>query len=70
MYSVITIGGVIYLKDRSPYLDSSFLCSESQNTIKVNLLGTYSTVDTYLEICLSTLPSLIRIPRSISYKCL
>jgi len=24
-YPVITIGGVIYLKDRSPYLDSSFL---------------------------------------------
>ena len=59
----------MYLKDRSPYLDSSFLCSESQNIIGVNLLGTYSTVDTYLETCLSTLPSLIRTPRSISYKC-
>ena len=33
----------MYLKDRSPYLDSSFLYSESQNIIRVNLLGTYST---------------------------
>ena len=40
MYPVTTIGGVIYLKDRSPYLDSPFLYSESQNTIRVNLLGT------------------------------
>jgi len=30
----------VYLKDYSPYLDSSLLCSESQNTIGVNLLGT------------------------------
>jgi len=58
----------MYLKDRSPYLDSSSPCSESQNTIRVNLLGTYSTVNTYLKIYLSTLPSLICIPRSISYK--
>jgi len=49
MYPVITTGGVMYLKDRSPYLDSSFLCSESQNTIKINLLGTYSTVNTPLR---------------------
>jgi len=68
-YLVITIGGVIYLKDRSPYLDSSFLYSESQNIIRVNLLGTYSTINTYLKTCLSTLPSPIRTPRSISYKC-
>ena len=68
MYPVITIGGVIYLKDRSPYLNSSFLYSESQNIIRVNLLGSYSTVNTYLKTCLSTLPSLIYIPRSISYK--
>ena len=68
MYSVITIGGVIYLKDRSPYLDNSFLYSESQNIIKVNLLGIYSTVNTYLKTYLSTLLSLIRILRSISYK--
>ena len=39
-YLVITMGGVMYLKDRSPYLDSSFLYSKSQNIIKVNLLGT------------------------------
>jgi len=29
IYPVITIGGVIYLKDRSPYLDSFFLYSKS-----------------------------------------
>jgi len=53
IYSVITIGGVMYLKDRNPYLDSSFLCSKSQNIIKVNLLGTYSTINTPLRyICL------------------
>ena len=46
MYLVIIIKGVIYLKDRSPYLDSSFPYNESQNTIKVNLLGTYFTIDT------------------------
>ena len=33
----------VYLKDHSPYLDSSFLYSESQNTIRVNLLGNHST---------------------------
>ena len=33
----------VYLKDHSPYIDSSFLCSESQNTIRVNLLGNHST---------------------------
>jgi len=69
IYPVITIGGVMYLKDRSPYLDNSFLCSESQNIIKINLLGTYSIVNTYLKTCLSTLPSPICTPRSISYKC-
>ena len=53
IYPVITIEGVMYLKDRSPYLNSSFPCSESQNTIKVNLLGTYSTVNTYIRrVCL------------------
>jgi len=60
--------GVIYLKDCSPYLDSSSPYSESQNIIRVNLLGTYSTVDTYLKIYLSTLPSLICTPCGISYK--
>jgi len=59
----------MYLKDRSPYLDSSSLYSESQNIIKVNLLGTYSTVNTYLKTYLFTLLSLIRTPRGISYKC-
>jgi len=53
MYPVITIEGVMYLKDHSPYLDSSFPYSESQNIIKVNLLGTYSTINTSLRrVCL------------------
>jgi len=33
----------VYLKDYSPYLDSSFFYSESQNIIGVNLLGNHST---------------------------
>jgi len=49
MYPVITIKGVMYLKDRSPYLDSSFPYSKSQNIIKVNLLGTYSFINTSLR---------------------
>jgi hypothetical protein len=40
--------GVMYLKDHSPYLDSSFLCSESQNTIGVNLLSNHSTSCYYI----------------------
>jgi len=59
----------MYLKGRSPYLRWFSPYSESQNTIKVNLLGTYSIVDTYLKTCLSTLPSPIYTPHSISYKC-
>jgi len=62
------MGGVVYLKDRSPYLDSSFLYSKSQNTIKINLLGTHFIINTFYKTCLSTLPSPICIPRSISYK--
>ena len=58
----------MYLKGRSPYLDSSFPRSESQNIIKINLLGTYSIVNTYSKTCLSILLSLIYILRSISYK--
>jgi len=38
----------MYLKDYSPYLDSSLLYSESQNIIKVNLLGNYSTSYIYV----------------------
>jgi len=30
---------VVYLKDHIPYLDSFLPCSDSQNTIGVNLLG-------------------------------
>ena len=37
----------MYLKDYSPYLDSSSLYSESQNTIGVNLLGNHSTSCVY-----------------------
>jgi len=33
----------VYLKDYSPYLDSSFPYSEFQNIIGVNLLGNHST---------------------------
>ena len=29
IYLVNTIGGVMYLKDRSPYLDSFFFCNKS-----------------------------------------
>jgi len=58
----------MYLKDRSPYLNSSFPYSESQNIIGVNLLGTYSTVNTYLKTYLSILLSPIYIPHSLNYK--
>ena len=58
----------LYLRTVGPYLIQFFLYSESQNIIKVNLLGTYSTINTYLKTCLSTLLSLIYIPYSISYK--
>ena len=34
----------MYLITLNPYLDSYPLYSNSQNTIKVNLLGTYSTL--------------------------
>jgi len=43
----------VYLKDHSPYLDSSFPYSKSQNIIRVNLLGNYST-SYYLFIILLT----------------
>jgi len=33
----------VYLRTYSPYLDSSFPYSKSQNTIRVNLLGNHST---------------------------
>jgi len=33
----------VYLKDHSPYLNSSFPYSKSQNIIRVNLLGNHST---------------------------
>jgi len=33
----------MYLKDHSPYLDSSLPYSKSQNIIRVNLLGNHST---------------------------
>ena len=58
----------MYLKDYSPYLDSSFSCSESQNIIGVNLLGTLLYNRYFYKIYLFILPSLIHTPRSISYK--
>jgi len=43
----------VYLKDHSPYLDSSFPYNKFQNTIRVNLLGNYST-NYYLFVILLT----------------
>ena len=40
----------MYLTGLSPYLDGSLLRSESQNTIRVNLLGIYSTVEPVMFI--------------------
>jgi len=38
----------VYLKDHSPYLDSSLFYSKSQNIIRVNELGNYSTSYIYV----------------------
>ena len=38
----------MYLKDLSPYLNSFFYGSDSQNTIRVNLLGNHSTSRYYV----------------------
>jgi len=52
----------MYLKDHSPYLDSSFLYSKSQNIIKVNLLGNHTTSYYYIINFLFTYtPSLLAI---------
>ena len=43
----------MYLKTYNLYLDSPFtLYNKSQNIIRVNLLGTYSTVQLYLSLVL------------------
>ena len=42
-------------KDPVPTINSFTCCSESQNTIRVNLLGTHSTVQLYLSPLLSYL---------------
>ena len=54
----------MYLKDHSPYLDSSLPYSESYNIIRVNLLGNYSTSYYYVINFLFTyIPSpLISLP--------
>ena len=49
MYPVITIGGVMYLKGPQSLPRQFLPCSESQNIIRVNLLGTYSTINTSLK---------------------
>jgi len=52
-YSVITIEGVMYLKDRSPYLDSSFLVVNLRIQLELICWALYSTVDTPLRrVCL------------------
>jgi len=50
----------MYLKDYSLYLDSSLLCSKSQNIIRVNLLGNHPTSYYYVINFLFTyIPSLL-----------
>jgi len=50
----------MYLKDLSPYLDSSFPYSKSQNTIRVNLLGNHSTSYYYIvNLLVIYIPSLL-----------
>ena len=51
---------VVYLKDLSPYRRWFSPCSKSQNTIRVNLLGNYSTSYYYIvDTVLTYIPSLI-----------
>jgi len=50
----------VYLRTYSPYLDSSFLYSKSQNTIRVNLLGNHSTSCYYIiDFLFTYIPSLL-----------
>ena len=51
---------VVYLKDLSPYRRQFSPYSESQNIIRVNLLGNHSTSYYYIvKIVLTYIPSLI-----------
>ena len=50
---------VMYLKDHSPYLDSSSFCNKSQNIIRVNLLGNYSTSYYIINFLFTYIPSLL-----------
>jgi len=59
----------MYLKDYSPYLDSSLLIVNLRIQLELICWALYSAVNTLLRCVLSTLPSPIRTPRSISYKC-
>ena len=60
IYLVFLRRSIVYLKDYSPYLASSFLYSESQNIIGVNLLGNHSTSYYYVVNFLFTyIPSLL-----------
>ena len=47
----------VYLRAHSPYLDSSFPRSESQNTIGVNLLGNHSTSCYIVDFLFTYTPS-------------
>ena len=47
----------MYLTGRSPYLDSSLLCSNYWNIIGVIPLGNHSTAETVRSLYLSILPS-------------
>jgi len=59
----------VYLRDYSPYLDSSLLYSESQNIIGVNLLGDHSTRCVYVvDYSIPIYPAHWQVYCSISYK--
>ena len=53
----------MYLKDYIPYLDSFLPYSDSQNIIRVNLLGNYSTSYTYLDIINYSIPTYLAYQR-------
>jgi len=56
----------VYLKDYSPYLDSSFPYSKSKNIIRVNLLGNHST-SYYYVVNLLFIPILVLSNKRISH---
>jgi hypothetical protein len=58
----------MYLTGRSPYLDSSLLCSNYRNIIRVIPLGNHSTAETVRSLYLSILPSLSTESTVLTYK--